>query len=325
MPYPHPPHRLCRLGARLNEADPLNWVPVPTARANGGSRPTCCANGTCYLCPADAKFTIWNGVDKFDYPGAFLLPDTEVRRVDIAAGHTTGVEVRRSDGVRLGIAAGTVALATNAIFNTAILMRSGVKAEALGRYLHEQQSENCILDLKDSALFGGTSIPTHGVAFRDGPFRANAGSVLIEIYNSPTLLRPEPGRQTHRALIKLIAEDLPQPQNRVFLEDDDVRITWTGHSDYARRGLDRVAEGLIDSLPFPVDGLTRLAITETESHIQGTHRMGRDPATSVVDSMSRVHGIKGLLALGAGVFPTSSPSNPTLTLSALSLMAGRAL
>jgi choline dehydrogenase-like flavoprotein len=53
--------------------------------------------------------------------------------------------------------------------------------------------------------------------------------------------------------------------------------------------------------------------------------MGSDPALSVVDDGLRLHEASNVVALGAGCFPTSSASNPTLTLSALALRAGRML
>jgi choline dehydrogenase-like flavoprotein len=52
-------------------------------------------------------------------------------------------------------------------------------------------------------------------------------------------------------------------------------------------------------------------------HIMGTHRMGNDPTTSVVDSYGRCHDNPNLFLAGAGNMPTVGTSNPTLTLSAL--------
>ncbi|MGA2189115.1 MAG: GMC family oxidoreductase [Steroidobacteraceae bacterium] len=54
-------------------------------------------------------------------------------------------------------------------------------------------------------------------------------------------------------------------------------------------------------------------------HHIGTARMGRDPASSVVDADCRVHGIGNLSIASAAVFPTSSQANPTLTVIALAL------
>jgi choline dehydrogenase-like flavoprotein len=54
-------------------------------------------------------------------------------------------------------------------------------------------------------------------------------------------------------------------------------------------------------------------------HHVGTARMGRDPATSVVDAHCRVHGVANLSIASSAVFPTSSQANPTLTVIALAL------
>ena len=60
-------------------------------------------------------------------------------------------------------------------------------------------------------------------------------------------------------------------------------------------------------------------------HIMGTHRMGSDPATSVVDRNGRVHDHPNLFLLGSGVFPTVGTANPTLTIAALSLLAANVI
>jgi choline dehydrogenase-like flavoprotein len=53
--------------------------------------------------------------------------------------------------------------------------------------------------------------------------------------------------------------------------------------------------------------------------------MGNDPDRHVVDHQMKVRGVSGLLALGSGAFTTTSPANPSLTISALSLRAARML
>lgn len=51
--------------------------------------------------------------------------------------------------------------------------------------------------------------------------------------------------------------------------------------------------------------------------------MGEDPEQSIVDRYLVHHQIRNLVILGSGVFPTASPANPTLTLSALSLWTAK--
>lgn len=54
-------------------------------------------------------------------------------------------------------------------------------------------------------------------------------------------------------------------------------------------------------------------------HFAGTHAMGSDAASSVIDSDQRAWGHSNLFMVGSGSFPTLGTSNPTLTLAALAL------
>lgn len=56
-------------------------------------------------------------------------------------------------------------------------------------------------------------------------------------------------------------------------------------------------------------------------HLMGTHRMGSDPATSVVDATQKAHGHPNLYLLGSGNWASYGTGNPTLTISALALWA----
>ncbi len=321
-PFLYPAQAPSRSDSRCMQERPDIWVPVPTARSNGGSRPSCCGNGVCNLCPVDAKFTVLNGIDAFSRPNVALLVGAGVASVTQNGGQATGVRLESGEVIQ----SGAVALATNAINNAAILLRSGQNHAALGRYLHEQSSVTFDIDTEFPGYFGGSSVTGHCYAFYDGPWRDQDAAVLIENYNAPPSLRHERGKWTHRMKLKLIAEDLPRADNRVELTSEGAPLLrWNGHADYAMRGLRRAHAGLADVIPGDVHVPSEGALSTTEAHIQGTHRMGDDPAQSVVDGSLRVHGMGNLFAVGAGAFPTASPANPTLTLSALALRAGESL
>lgn len=56
------------------------------------------------------------------------------------------------------------------------------------------------------------------------------------------------------------------------------------------------------------------------THEVGTHRMGEDPAQSVVDVTGQSHESPGLYVTGGGQFPTLSGYNPTQTIQALAYL-----
>lgn len=56
------------------------------------------------------------------------------------------------------------------------------------------------------------------------------------------------------------------------------------------------------------------------THEVGTHRMGLDPETSVVDPYGRSHECEGLYVVGGGQFPTLPSYNPTQTIQALAYL-----
>jgi gluconate 2-dehydrogenase alpha chain len=61
------------------------------------------------------------------------------------------------------------------------------------------------------------------------------------------------------------------------------------------------------------------------THEGGTHRMGEDPRTSVVDTYGATHECEGLYAIGGGQFPTYVAYNPTTTIMAMAFRTAEQL
>ncbi len=158
----------------------------------------------------------------------------------------------------------------------------------------------------------------------DGPHRARRPAVLIETSNVP-LLRGERGRWRQRLRLKAIMEDLPLPENRVSVSPTDPtkpRVRFRRRSPYLTDSIPEVRAELERVLsPLPIEEIRTPRPDRTEAHILGTVVMGDDPATSVVDRDLVHHRVRNLLVLGGSAFPSGSPANPTLTISALSLRA----
>lgn len=196
-------------------------------------------------------------------------------------------------------------------------------------------------------------LSTSGIEnLRDGAFRRDRSSLRIQIsndgWNWPTggaitladtlsrrglrgaALRREISDHVSRQIqLAALTEQLPNPENRIMLDPVDrdsygiplPRMHYrVGEYSQAGMAFARTAHDEI---------FARLNSSEIQhsdefqgaGHIMGTTRMGDNPRESVVDRNLRSHRHDNLFLVGAGVFPTSSTANPTLTIAALALRA----
>lgn len=135
-------------------------------------------------------------------------------------------------------------------------------------------------------------------------------------------------RLGHSAMWGIIAEDLPDEENRVVLDpvltdndgipapkiiyrmSENSRRLLSFHLARAKESLE--AAGAYETVVAPL-------IRETGWHLLGTAKMGQDAATSVVDAWGRSHDIPNLFIFDGSIWPTSSGMNPTATIAAMSL------
>jgi choline dehydrogenase-like flavoprotein len=141
-------------------------------------------------------------------------------------------------------------------------------------------------------------------------------------------------REFPRAVtIGSILEDLPMQSNRVDLDPDVkdaqgipvARITHRQHPNdvamntwFASR-IEELAQACkpVRSWRIRLPGLTWIderTAMRGSAHVHGTCRMGRDPATSVLDPFCRAHDAPNLWVVDGSCFPTAGGYNPTLTL-----------
>lgn len=332
-PYPQPPHRLNDPDRLFKKGFPDLFFAMPSARLRLGlgGRPPCCASGICTRCPVDAKFTVLNGLQTSYVDSRVTVRlGARAERVEVAGG-TVAEGVNYRIGEREELARGDIiALGANAIFNPFLLLKSGLDDGVVGRGLMEQRSISVDVHLDGVDNFqGSTSLTGHGYMLYAGERRRHNAAGLMETSNVPRL-RMSRGKWRQVARLKFIFEDLGIPENQVRLDPenhDRPVVVYRGMSDYTRAGIERLDSELPRVLaPLPVEEykIARQANT-TEGHVLGTTPMGDDPATSVIDRNLTHHKVRNLLVLGGGAFPTASPANPTLTLSALSLRAARQL
>ncbi len=193
-----------------------------------------------------------------------------------------------------------------------------------GKGIGEQLGLNASVNLKSLANVGGsTYVTANGYMLYDGDHRKEYAACLMESSNAP-YFRLEQGKWRDMINFRMVFEDLPLDQNYVGIGADRLKpeVHFKGPSEYTLKAIEKMKEKLPGILAcLPVEDITYTKPFATESHILGTTRMSQTAAEGVVDKHLIHHQYRNLFVLGSGSFTTYTPSNPTLTLSALSLYA----
>ena len=143
------------------------------------------------------------------------------------------------------------------------------------------------------------------------------------------LLETMRGRYGHYFRIVAEIEPLPDPENRITLNEDVTDdfgdpvpdVSWSPGSYFERTGerAHEVIDRIVEHIDADVEDVERIPYIEGVGHSSGTTRMGTDPAESVVDSNQRTHDVENLYISGASTFITIGASQPTLTIAATAL------
>jgi len=364
---PLPPAPLAAMGRRVARAHNQlgwHWWPGPNAiatRAHGELR-ACTQRATCmWGCVEGAKAS----VDKTHWPQAMrmsvrLITGARVSRLEMnGQGLVTGACYIDRYGARHFQKAAVTILAANGIGTPRILLLSangsfpngmanlsglvgrrlmmhpfGTVVGLFDEDLHSThglwgQHIHCLqfYETDSSRGFvrgakwglqptGGPLSMTRGYPWGDNPIWGKSFHV--------NLLK----RLGHSAMWGIIAEDLPEEENRVVLDpvlkdsdgiaapkliyrmSDNSRRLLEFHLQRARESLE--AAGAYETVIAPL-------IRETGWHLLGTAKMGDDPASSVVDAWGRCHDVPNLYIFDGSIWPTSSGMNPTATIAALAL------
>lgn len=324
--FPLPAHKLTSIDKLMIAKQADVHVPISTARASMATRDRgqCCSTAKCNLCPVDAKFSAHNGFSALlERPGIDILLGAEVRHIDHGGGVARGV-LYMQGGRLQSVSADLIVLGANGIHSPAIMLRSGLDGAWVGRGIHESHSVQYEVYLDGLDNFdGGTATTSLNYALYDGAFRKDHAGALLYFENRWSFgLRPEPGKWRRTLPIWVSIEDLPNPENRVSLDEMGEPMISYSLSEYAQNGAKAVDKKLSEILaPLPVEKLHYRGIADTASHIQGSVRMGRSRQDSVVDGGLIHHDLRNLMVVGSGVIPTSSCANPSLTAAALSIYA----
>lgn len=344
--------KLARTHARLG----WHWWPGTNAilSAPRDGRNPCVQRGTCGSgcnegAKASADLTHWRAVVE---RGGRVVTGARVRRIAVdGRGLASGAEWIDRDGHEHFQAAEVVVCAANGVGTPRLLLASDGLANSSGQVgrnlmLHPLAAVVGLFDEPDDAWRAHAGALIHSLQFADSdPARgfvrgatwslASSGGPLGAAFGADGRGRWGEGHHAHlrarfgrSASWILIAEDLPEPENRVELAadlvdgsgipaprifyrlSDNSRRLMAWHVDRARESLEAAGAGRTEVIHYGANG-----------HLMGTARMGSDPATSVVDADCRAHDVPNLLIPDGSAFVTAGSANPTTTIAAVALRA----
>jgi choline dehydrogenase-like flavoprotein len=314
--------------------------------------PGCDGQGVCcFGCPTDAKrSTNVSYIPMALRAGAELFPGAEVTRIMVEGGRARGVVARTDGGHQLTVHARAVVVACGTIMTPLLLggQRLGGRSGQLGRNLSIHPCCGALAEF-DEQILPWNGIP-QGYAIdelhEEGILFEGAAVPLEMTMTMTPMIGPE--------LVRL-AESFDRVASFGFLVEDTTRGSvhdvrgqpviqyWLSERDvsHIKRGLDVLAQIFFAAgarvVHAPVAGFERLRPDDLPAlrrarlrpwdldvsayHPLGTARMGRDPASSVIDPDHRLHDIEALYVADGSAVPTSLGVNPQVTIMALATRA----
>lgn len=256
-----------------------------------------------------------------------LLTGTEVLWIETNRdGSVRGVVAGRPEGL---YEAPVVILAAGAVNSAALWLQSTLPngSDQVGRNYMCHQSQ-AVLAVGEHKIPRGFHKTLRVMDFyHTGPDGMPLGSIQMAGQPLAAMLRGE-SRLAHlmpgvalseiagRSLtFWLMTEDLPLPDNRVTLQDGQIRLNYCSSS---RTGAQKLYKELAHRLPwmgYPVH-MRKIMPLSAVAHQCGTLRMGSDAGSSVVSPSGESWEVPGLFVADASVFPSSSAVNPALTIMA---------
>lgn len=287
--------------------------------------------------------------------GARIVTGAYVDTVFTDNGIAAGVMAKVGDSI-LTVKAPVVVLAAGALNTPAILLRSRLGGRATGDYLRLHPVTGVwarfaepidpwtgILQTRYSDEFANLDGNGYGFKFETAPLHPLFPAGFIGWEN---------GEQFKRDILGLAYLDIggillrDRDHGKVVIRKDGSPVWKYAVSKYdqahiregVRRatemyeaaGADEVIASTIrpvrwrrgDSIDDFMSGVDGVGYGSNQTsyftfHQMGSARMGSDPATSVVDSNNRVHGVEGLYVMDGSCFPTPSGVNPMLSIASI--------
>jgi pyranose oxidase len=272
-----------------------------------------------------------------------LFTGTLATAILVDGSRATGARLRSvADGTEFEIHAESVLVCADTLRTPQLLFASGIRPEALGRYLNEHAfvTSRVLMDLDRFGLDvdslpiaregefctdsiwipqNGDAQPFHGQVMNN-TFVDDAGTPLAYSVGL-SLYTPVESRAENRLVFSETETDiagLPKIGYEFAYSDADLALI--------DRALDQVEELALAFGEFDPETERMLLPAGSSLHLTGTVRSGEtDDGTSVCDTDGRVWGFDNLYLAGNGVIPTAVVANSTLTGTITAVRAARAV
>ncbi len=291
----------------------------------------CMQCGSCLQgCPTNAGKSTLNTYIHNNWLGGNLTlrQNSYVQRIHIEDGEATGVEYTDQTGNSRHAHADAVVVACGSLSTPQILLRSGVPNDNIGRHLglHPAQFVFGRFDEPQDAHMVAP-ISSHCFDFaadEDGGFAVEAVTVQDPIgftvslcdENGPMWGQPlVDAAKRYRHWVGLLNMSNDDNNARVEIDDGAERFT----TDFQTHELDRInAAREFSTRVLEAAGASQILWSGlATTHMQGSCRMGADPATSVVDAQCQSHEVRRLYVGDSSLHPRTLSVNPSLTIMAL--------
>lgn len=315
--------------------------------------PACDGQGVCcFGCPTDAKrSTNVSYIPLALKAGAELFPGAKVTRIIVEGGKAAGVVAATRDGHVLTVRSRAVVVACGAISTPLLLSAQGLGARSgqLGKNLSIHPCAGALAEFDEQILpwagipqgYGIEELHEEGILF-EGTMVPLEMMMNMTQRIGPDLVRLAEGFD-HVATFGFMVEDSSRGSVREVMGQPVIQY-WLTEKDVAhiKRGMDVLAQVFFaagakvvhtgisgfDTLTCEADlaALRRARVRPWDLdlsayHPLGTARMGRDPATSVVDPDHQLHDTKGLYVVDGASVPSSLGVNPQVTIMAMATRA----
>jgi len=297
--------------------------------------------------------------------GARILVGTRAERIRIEGGGATGVDAVSKGGHRVSVKCKAVVVACGAIHTAALLLRSGLDNEHIGRHLHLHPVSNiCGVFEEEIRPWEGTMQAIYSDEFRQmtGNYGVKFETTALQpvIAMAPLAWR-NPGqcrglmekfgntsaigvllRDRHGGRVKIDSEGNPVSHYSLaefdrahlrrgflgaaqILEAAGAKMIYSPHAKFC--SYEPGKRGSIETFEREMDraGWGNSEVSLFSFHIMGTARLGDSPATSATNPDGETWEVRNLFVMDGASFPSASGVNPMISIEATAHRNARAL